>query len=91
MKTPLPHFKSRWFKSMQKYLAKIEARWEMTEDFVYPPQQLWDEHIMSKVCVSDQFMDRDIQRINYCRVYLNVTTLSNIVLVDGKNVRSTHV
>eukprot|EP00957_Ditylum_brightwellii_P180631 13759420-Ditylum_brightwellii.AAC.1 len=48
MKTPLPHFKSRWFKSMQKYLAKIEARWEMTEDFVYPPQQLWDEHIMSK-------------------------------------------
>eukprot|EP00957_Ditylum_brightwellii_P133350 10167068-Ditylum_brightwellii.AAC.2 len=25
VKTPLPHFESRWLKSMQKYLAKIEA------------------------------------------------------------------
>eukprot|EP00957_Ditylum_brightwellii_P117727 8981021-Ditylum_brightwellii.AAC.1 len=32
-KTPLPHFESQWLKSMQKYLAKIEAQLEMTEDF----------------------------------------------------------
>eukprot|EP00957_Ditylum_brightwellii_P201968 15327992-Ditylum_brightwellii.AAC.1 len=48
VKTLLPYFESRWFKSMQKYLAKIEAWLEMTEVFVYPPQQLRDEHIMSK-------------------------------------------
>eukprot|EP00957_Ditylum_brightwellii_P091374 6957095-Ditylum_brightwellii.AAC.1 len=69
---------------MQKYLAKIEAQLEMIEDFVYPPQWLGDEHIMSKVCLSGQFKGRDIQQINYCRMYLNVTTLSDIVLVDRK-------
>eukprot|EP00957_Ditylum_brightwellii_P133349 10167068-Ditylum_brightwellii.AAC.1 len=56
----------------------------MTEDFLYPPQRFGDDDIMSKVCLSGQFMDRDIQRINYYRMYLNVTTLSDIVLVDRK-------
>eukprot|EP00957_Ditylum_brightwellii_P092638 7054198-Ditylum_brightwellii.AAC.1 len=69
---------------MQKYLAKIEAWLEMTEDFVYPPQQFGDEYIMSKICLSGQFTDRDIQRINYCRMYLNVTILSDIALADRK-------
>eukprot|EP00957_Ditylum_brightwellii_P167325 12738295-Ditylum_brightwellii.AAC.1 len=69
---------------MQKYLAKIEAWLEMIEDFVHLPQKLGDEHIMSKVCSSGQIKDRDIQQINYCRMYLNVTTLSDTVLVDGK-------
>eukprot|EP00957_Ditylum_brightwellii_P139232 10611806-Ditylum_brightwellii.AAC.1 len=56
----------------------------MIEDFVYPPQRLRDEHIKSKVCLSGQFEDRDIQQINYCRICPNVTMLSDIVLADGK-------
>eukprot|EP00957_Ditylum_brightwellii_P010612 803922-Ditylum_brightwellii.AAC.1 len=40
VKTPLPHFESLWFKSMQKYISKIEAQLEMTGDFIYPPQWL---------------------------------------------------
>eukprot|EP00957_Ditylum_brightwellii_P118231 9017371-Ditylum_brightwellii.AAC.1 len=69
---------------MQMYLAKMEARLEMIEDCIYLPQRLGDEHIMSKVCLFGQFKDRDIQLINYCRMYLNVTTLSDIVLADRK-------
>eukprot|EP00957_Ditylum_brightwellii_P008961 678164-Ditylum_brightwellii.AAC.1 len=56
----------------------------MMEDFVYPTQWLGDEDIMSKVCLSGKFKDRDIQQINYCRMYLNVTSLSDIVLADRK-------
>eukprot|EP00957_Ditylum_brightwellii_P155941 11870099-Ditylum_brightwellii.AAC.2 len=49
-----------------------------------PTSGLGDQHIMSKVCLSRQYPDRDIQRINYCRMYLNVTALSDTVLVDRK-------
>eukprot|EP00957_Ditylum_brightwellii_P201316 15325065-Ditylum_brightwellii.AAC.2 len=66
---------------MQTYMAKIEARLEKIEDFVYPPQCLGDEHMMSKVCLSGQIKDKDIQQIKYCRIYLNMKTLSDIVLV----------
>eukprot|EP00957_Ditylum_brightwellii_P000145 11022-Ditylum_brightwellii.AAC.1 len=38
---------------------------------------------MPKVCKSGIFSDKEIQCINYCRMYLNVTTLADIVLADG--------
>eukprot|EP00957_Ditylum_brightwellii_P116619 8895776-Ditylum_brightwellii.AAC.1 len=44
-----------------------------------------DEHIISKASTSGEFTDKEIQCIDYCWMYLNMTTLANIVLADGKS------
>jgi hypothetical protein len=39
---------------------------------------------MPRVIVSGKFKDKDIQRINYCQIYLNVTTIADVMLACGK-------
>eukprot|EP00957_Ditylum_brightwellii_P001514 118194-Ditylum_brightwellii.AAC.1 len=39
---------------------------------------------MPKVIASGRFKDKEIQRINYCWMYLNVTTIANVTLACGK-------
>eukprot|EP00957_Ditylum_brightwellii_P133765 10199689-Ditylum_brightwellii.AAC.1 len=39
---------------------------------------------MPKVIVSGRFKDKEIQRINYCQIYLNATTIDNVTLACGK-------
>eukprot|EP00957_Ditylum_brightwellii_P101365 7725207-Ditylum_brightwellii.AAC.1 len=43
-----------------------------------------DEHIMPRVIASGGFKDKDIQRINYCQIYLNVTSIADVTLACGK-------
>eukprot|EP00957_Ditylum_brightwellii_P023663 1785830-Ditylum_brightwellii.AAC.1 len=83
VKTPLSHFEARWIISLCKYLAKIAATIETDNCYVYPKQRIFDKHIMPRVCKSGIFADKEIQQINYCWIYLNVTTLATIVLTDG--------
>ena len=39
---------------------------------------------MPRVVESGKFKDKDIQRINYCRIYLNVTTIADVTIACGK-------
>eukprot|EP00957_Ditylum_brightwellii_P086455 6577643-Ditylum_brightwellii.AAC.1 len=39
---------------------------------------------MLRVVASGKFKDKDIQRINYCRIYLNVTTIADVTLACAK-------
>eukprot|EP00957_Ditylum_brightwellii_P156137 11884290-Ditylum_brightwellii.AAC.1 len=57
---------------------------ELESTYVYPLQQINDEHIMPKVIASGKFKDKDIQQINYCWIYLNVTTIADVTLVSSK-------
>eukprot|EP00957_Ditylum_brightwellii_P178090 13565210-Ditylum_brightwellii.AAC.1 len=56
----------------------------MATMYVYPLQWINDEHIMPKVIASKKFKDKDIQHINYCHMYLNVMTISDVTLANGK-------
>eukprot|EP00957_Ditylum_brightwellii_P003704 280442-Ditylum_brightwellii.AAC.1 len=56
----------------------------MESMYVYPLQRINDEHIMPKVIASRKFKDKDIQWINYCQIYLNVTTIADVTLASGK-------
>jgi hypothetical protein len=57
---------------------------ELEKTYVYLLQRINDEYIMPRVIASDKFKDKDIQRINYCQIYLNVTTNADITLACGK-------
>eukprot|EP00957_Ditylum_brightwellii_P031317 2374112-Ditylum_brightwellii.AAC.1 len=39
---------------------------------------------MPKVIVSGRFKEKDKQRINYCQIYLIVTTIADVALASGK-------
>eukprot|EP00957_Ditylum_brightwellii_P089305 6799850-Ditylum_brightwellii.AAC.1 len=43
-----------------------------------------DEHIVPKIIASGRFKDKDIQMINYCQIYLNVTTIADVIFESGK-------
>ena len=57
---------------------------ELEKTYVYPLQRINDEHIMPKVIASGRFKDKEIQRINYCWIYLDVTTIADATLACGK-------
>eukprot|EP00957_Ditylum_brightwellii_P115196 8785462-Ditylum_brightwellii.AAC.1 len=57
---------------------------ELERTYVYPLQRIHNEHIIPKVIAPGRFKDKDIQRINYCQLYLNVTTIADVTLASGK-------
>jgi hypothetical protein len=69
---------------MRTFLATVRAT-IVIDDFVSPAlQRLHDFVIMDVVQASSQFSDAEIRRINYCRLYLQAETVSDIATVSGK-------
>eukprot|EP00957_Ditylum_brightwellii_P017768 1338038-Ditylum_brightwellii.AAC.2 len=56
----------------------------MKDNNVYPPLQVNDENIMTCVIASGKFKTKEIQCINYCQMYLNVTIIVDVTLANGK-------
>jgi hypothetical protein len=56
----------------------IKGRIEVNFQVVPPPQRIGDFYILDAVLSSDIFDNRSIQRINYCRLYLQAITVSDI-------------
>eukprot|EP00957_Ditylum_brightwellii_P058930 4469245-Ditylum_brightwellii.AAC.1 len=82
----LPHLEARWLPFLCSYLGATGLCLQLYYTEVYPPQRKHDQHIMSTVIHSNAFKPHKIKHINYCRLYLGVTTLSDITLADDKTV-----
>jgi hypothetical protein len=65
----LPHFESKWLASLHHFLQMIQGTLRLDTAFVPEIQRVNDTHI--------------ILRINYCRLYLQPVTVSNISLASG--------
>ena len=81
--TPLPHLEVKWLSSLREYLKHIRGYLELDETFVPPLQRLDDSYIMDHILHSQRFTKAQIHLINCCRLYLQVTTISDITLPDG--------
>eukprot|EP00957_Ditylum_brightwellii_P148369 11295427-Ditylum_brightwellii.AAC.1 len=57
----------------------------MEDNNLYSLQQVNGEHIMTHVITSGKFKEKDIQRINYCQMDLNLTTIADVTLANGKH------
>jgi hypothetical protein len=79
----LPHLEPRWIPSLRKFLASIDAKIELDNDYIPSLQRQNDEHIMDRIIRSKAFLPHDIKRINYCRMYLQITTVSDMCMADG--------
>ena len=79
----VPQLESIWLASMREFLATIKAK--ITIDDFHPPtlQRLHDFVIMDVVQESNKFTAAEIRRINYCRLYLQAETGSDLTKVSG--------
>ena len=78
----LPHFESVWFKDLRDFLSKHSLSVHIQNPGTIPHQRQHDMHLMD-IIITLNFRPCEIKRSNYCRLYLNVTLLSDIVTADG--------
>eukprot|EP00980_Cylindrotheca_fusiformis_P020498 scaffold7555_cov72-Cylindrotheca_fusiformis.AAC.3 len=76
----VPHLESRFLQSLRLYLAEHDAKIEVDDPFIPPVQRENDQYLMEIAMSQPRFKSKDLKRINYCRLYLQVITMSDIVL-----------
>ena len=83
-KVPLPHMESRYIKSLRNNLAAIGGSLELDKVYVPPTLRENDKHIFDILLETQRFSDKELHLLNYCRLYLGVVTLADIILPDGE-------
>ena len=81
--TKLPHMEVKWFASLRQYLNHIGGSIELEDPGIPPIQRVNDAYIMDMVLASGKFKPAQIRQINYCRMYLQAVTISDISRANG--------
>jgi len=81
--TPLPHFEGDWLISLRQFLCNTQCSLVLSKPITQQPNRENDDYIMDLILKSNQFNPKQIRRINYCRLFLNVLLLSDITEPDG--------
>ena len=84
--TVIPHTATRWLPSLRTFLASINGTIQLDRNYVPPMQRVHDEYIMDTILRSAAFTNDQIKIINYCRLYLQVVTVSDICHANGTQV-----
>lgn len=82
----LPHLECRWLLSMQHFLRHVHGQLHVHKTFVQPPERLGDIHIMDYAMQCGSFKPANIKIVNYCRLYLHVTTVSELFNAAGTHI-----
>ena len=82
----IPYLEAGWFRTLRKFLCFINA--EIHVENIRVPQTLRDKDqaLMETFMDTQQFSDRDMSRLNLCRIYLRVEFLSEICNPEGDNI-----
>jgi hypothetical protein len=81
--TSLPHMPGRWLCSLRTFLTRINGSIKLDQSFLSPIQRKRDVYIMDMIIHRGTFSDNKIKLLNYCRLFLQAVTLSDICLADG--------
>jgi hypothetical protein len=81
----LPHVEACWLKSMHKFLACIQGPIMVDNAYILPLQCEHYLYLMDTILQSKYFRPKEIQQINYCRLYLQAITLSDLTKADGRH------
>lgn len=81
--TSIDFVESRWIPSLRGALREFSANLTLDHSFVPPPERQGDAYIMEVAIQCKKFSARDLRLINYCRMYLHVTTISELFNAAG--------
>lgn len=82
----LPHMEAKWLAPMHNFLAEQNLSIQLDHGGVPLIQQENDSYIMDFILASNHYSPAEIRRLNYCRIYLNVVTISDLTMPDGVNI-----
>jgi hypothetical protein len=81
--TKLPHMETVWIQSLRTYLVAIHGQIEVQNPGVPSILRENDQYIMDIAIQSGKFKPNHLRPLNYCRLYLNVTTIAEITNATG--------
>jgi hypothetical protein len=80
------YLEARWIPSLREALRNFGAILVTDNEFVPCPERDDDKYIMDVANGDKQFTDKDIRIINYCQLYLHITTISEMYDADGHEI-----
>jgi len=81
--TVLPHMEVKWLKSVREFLCYAQGQLDLDATGVSPLQRVHDCYLMDAIIQSGRFNSKEICSLNYCRMYLQVLSLSDITMAGG--------
>jgi hypothetical protein len=83
VETELPHLEAVWLPSLREFLKRVKCHLTLDDPLVPSLQRENDSYIMDHVLRSKQFKPGEITQINYCRMYLQAVTISDLTRAIG--------
>ena len=74
----LSYLDTVWYPDLRAFLAETNTTIEVDDPCIVPVQRTNDKHIMDFVLRLNTFTKGELRRINYCKLYLDVHTISDI-------------
>jgi hypothetical protein len=79
----ISYLKARWLPSLRHALHQFGATLTVDDDFVPQPERVDDPYIMDIAINLPEVDDTTLRIINYCQLYLHITTLSEMFEATG--------
>jgi hypothetical protein len=85
--TDLPHLELKWLASLRQFLSTMGASFQLYLNVILAPmQRMHDFNVMEDIILeSRKFSPSEICRLNFCRLYLQATTLSDLTQTNGQH------
>jgi hypothetical protein len=82
----LPHDESKWLSSLRSVLTTQKLSIRLDEPGIPPLQRTHDSYLMDHILQSNHYTAAEVRKLNYCRLYLNVVTVSDITQPNDNSV-----
>jgi hypothetical protein len=80
---PAPHLEGFWIKQICTFLKQIDGSLQIADLTIQPLQHERDYYIMDAAVSLPDFSPAAICQINYCRLYLQILTISDMTNATG--------
>ena len=84
--TRLPHLETKWITSIRTYLGTINSHLNLTVIPMTTLQRQHDPYIMDTLLLM-RLRPAEVRQINFCRLFLNATLISDITTANGKAIK----
>jgi hypothetical protein len=85
---PLPHVPWSWLMSIRDFLHHIQADIRGIPITVIPKYRDNDKHIMEEAIRVESFTPKELRQIQSCRLYMQITVLSEITNASGEQIQN---
>ena len=83
---PLPYLEARWITSLRNSLAMANIFLTLDRPYVVNIERHGDVFLMDWIRTMTTYNERQMQILNCCRLHIHVTTISELLDTNGRNI-----